>query len=107
MIKLTQGQLPAGQGATYNAPMTLNIFVQDASKFQTITAVVQAGEVKEIGEEKKEYSKPTEMLPAMRLAENQEQILKLSFNQKFLNSWKNNFQLVNLKLFNNQLKEET
>ena len=55
MIKLTQGQLPAGQGATYNAPMTLNIFVQDANKFQTITAVVQAGEVKEMGEEKKEY----------------------------------------------------
>ena len=55
MIKLKTGQLPAGQGATYNAPMTLNIFVQDASKFQTITAVVQAGEVKEIGEEKKEY----------------------------------------------------
>ena len=48
MIKLKTGQLPAGQGATYNAPMTLNIFVQDASKFQTITAVVQAGEVKEI-----------------------------------------------------------
>ena len=57
MIKLKTGQLPAGQGATYNAPMTLNIFVQDASKFQTITAVVQAGEVKEtqMGEEKKEY----------------------------------------------------
>ena len=57
MIKLKTGQLPAGQGATYNAPMTLNIFVQDANKFQTITAVVQAGEVKEtqMGEEKKEY----------------------------------------------------
>ena len=47
MIKLKTGQLPAGQGATYNAPMTLNIFVQNANKFSGILTVIQAGEVNE------------------------------------------------------------